>query len=494
MSQEEAWVGDLLEREREGKYLKTFLKNRYDFNKENSFVLNINAEWGYGKTYFLKNLAKEFKNDNHPVVFFDAWKNDFTKNPLLAFMAEMNSSLEQYFNVSSTAKSMFSKASTTLKALAVPVVSKFLTGMAADKLEVLLDAEVESHENTGIKDDEASDLEKEVSSVITKAAQKALVEHNAVKKSIETFKKEMTALIKYIDKNLSSKKLPMLVFIDELDRCRPDYAIELLENIKHIFDIQGIVFVIATDSQQLSHSINAVYGNDFASERYLKRFFHQEYNLAKPNSYLYSKFLLETRNIVSHQKYFSPLEQQLYTDSDIVIELFNRYCDFFQLGFRDREQVAIMLESIVLGWTYQEKIQLPYLLFLIILKQLSSELFKELNSLSKSQKKDFMTKNILTKLKVDYTISFPDYYDKESRGLENRPYSVLQFFHFYNDMLDITFEKFQSKIQRRLSQNIEQKILQSLRKEVNGYPDVNYIMTQHLNKYPALVLQAGQFS
>ena len=97
---EEVWINDLLERQKEGKYLKIFLKNRYNLNKESSFVLNINAEWGYGKTYFLRNLAKEFKSDKHPVVFFDAWKNDFTKNPLLSFMAEMNSSLEQYFNIS----------------------------------------------------------------------------------------------------------------------------------------------------------------------------------------------------------------------------------------------------------------------------------------------------------------------------------------------------------------------------------------------------------
>jgi len=58
----------------------------------------------------------------------------------------------------------------------------------------------------------------------------------------------------------------MFILIDELDRCRPTYAIELLENIKHLFDIEGLYFIIATDSTQLSYSINAVYGNKFASE------------------------------------------------------------------------------------------------------------------------------------------------------------------------------------------------------------------------------------
>jgi len=184
--------------------------------------------------------------------------------------------------------------------------------------------------------------------------------------------------------------------------------------------------VIATDSQQLSHSINAVYGNDFASERYLKRFFHQEYNLAKPDSYLFSNLLLETHNIKSNVKYFSPLNSQLYQDSNIVVELFNRYCDFFYLGFRDREQVALILESIVLGWTYQEKIQLQYLLFLIILKQVSSKLFKELQLLNKSEKINFFNMNILSKIEIDNTVSFNDY----NGGLENKSYSVQIFFLF----------------------------------------------------------------
>ncbi|MEL0615029.1 P-loop NTPase fold protein, partial [Marinomonas arenicola] len=49
------------------------------------------------------------------------------------------------------------------------------------------------------------------------------------------------------------------MFVDELDRCRPSYAVEMLESIKHIFDIKGIVFVVATDSEQLQHGVKAIY-------------------------------------------------------------------------------------------------------------------------------------------------------------------------------------------------------------------------------------------
>jgi predicted KAP-like P-loop ATPase len=60
--------------------------------------------------------------------------------------------------------------------------------------------------------------------------------------------------------------------VDELDRCRPDYAIRVLERIKHFFDISGIVFIIGMDRNQLCHSICGLYGERFNSSEYLKKF------------------------------------------------------------------------------------------------------------------------------------------------------------------------------------------------------------------------------
>ena len=74
-----------------------------------------------------------------------------------------------------------------------------------------------------------------------------------------------------------------MVLVDELDRCRPNYSIEMLEVIKHFFTTKNFVFVVATDSTQLQKSIKAVYGADFDSKQYLKRFFNREARLAPPD-------------------------------------------------------------------------------------------------------------------------------------------------------------------------------------------------------------------
>nr|WP_279504657.1 P-loop NTPase fold protein [Aeromonas veronii] len=67
--------------------------------------------------------------------------------------------------------------------------------------------------------------------------------------------------------------------IDELDRCRPSYAVEMLETIKHIFDIPKVVFVLATDTEQLQHAIKVIYGDGFDAQNYLGRFFMRRFNL-----------------------------------------------------------------------------------------------------------------------------------------------------------------------------------------------------------------------
>ncbi|WP_294329809.1 P-loop NTPase fold protein [uncultured Sphingomonas sp.] len=74
-------------------------------------------------------------------------------------------------------------------------------------------------------------------------------------------------------------KLPITIVIDELDRCRPTYAIKVLEELKHLFDVPGVAFVLGLHGQQLAHSVSAAYGAGFDSHSYLRRFFNRRYVL-----------------------------------------------------------------------------------------------------------------------------------------------------------------------------------------------------------------------
>ena len=61
--------------------------------------------------------------------------------------------------------------------------------------------------------------------------------------------------------------------IDELDRCNPHYSVLVLERIKHIFSVPGIVFILSVDKKQFGNAIRGYYGSDLIdANEYLRRF------------------------------------------------------------------------------------------------------------------------------------------------------------------------------------------------------------------------------
>ncbi|MBL0840763.1 P-loop NTPase fold protein [Pseudomonas mediterranea] len=252
-----AWSDDLFERKVRADFLSNYL------DEDICRVLNLDSPWGAGKTYFLKNWRFQLLSESsRPVVYFNAWENDFLGDPLLSLVSVIRDQLSAQGGKPSQIKGKVKEFTKRAGELAVAIAPSIIKAAAKkhlgeDFLEVL-DGEVTS---------EAA--EKFVENVLNKN-QEAL---NAV----DHFRTSLGELFKAASSNSEGK--PVYIFIDELDRCRPTYAIELLERVKHFFAIEGCRFVIATDTDQLAHSICAVYGAGFSSKRYLKRFFDSTFKL-----------------------------------------------------------------------------------------------------------------------------------------------------------------------------------------------------------------------
>ena len=104
----------------------------------------------------------------------------------------------------------------------------------------------------------------------------------------------------------------LIVAIDELDRCRPSYAVELLEVAKHLFSVDRIVFVLAVNLDQLAHSVRALYGSDFDAKGYLRRFVDVDFYLPDPDR---DAFIREQLRATEIADYFdkTPLGEKLRT-------------------------------------------------------------------------------------------------------------------------------------------------------------------------------------
>jgi KAP family P-loop domain len=362
MTEEDIWKGDLLGRKEEGKYLQRYIENLYKLDKKDqtSFVLNINSEWGHGKTWFLERFSKQLEV-NFPVVYFDAWKNDFTKDPLMSFVSVVCEELANKFAGDKTAVQQVTAIKNAAVKFIKPSLPVILAALAKHYIGLDFD-KLGGTKKDKKKLENISDVVSEITQIASSEAMNSFIKE---KNAIEEFTATLEALVNKIasGKSKTNLDLPICIIVDELDRCRPTYAIELLETVKHLFSVKGIFFVLATDTKQLAHSIRAVYGQGFNSPAYLKRFFYAEYALADPDYEHIAKYFLDQ----SPRLYdFLFLPESLHGKYGFN-GFFSRISRAFRLTIRDQEHVFKILESIVIA-SEKKDYHFIFLLFLICLK------------------------------------------------------------------------------------------------------------------------------
>ena len=235
----------------------------------NGFVLALNSEWGTGKTTFVKMWKQSLQDNGYQTMYINAWENDLIADPSVAILGELKK-LPNKKN-----KANFNK----VMAAGATILKNVLPDLAEAALKKCI----------GI--DGVADGVKNAVKSSTDLLYESVEEYWKKKEGIEEFKKQLGEYLRE-----GELKRPVVFIIDELDRCRPDYAVEFLEKIKHFFSVEGIVFVLALDKKQLGNSIKGFYGSDLIdSEEYLRRFIDIEYRLPEPEirnycSYLYDYF------------------------------------------------------------------------------------------------------------------------------------------------------------------------------------------------------------
>ncbi len=242
ISPEQPWSDDAMERAKVGVALTNLIRNQ-----SGPLAISLNGQWGTGKTFLLKRWQEALKSGNFACIYFNAWEDDFCDDPFVALIGQLSDSFEKdpYKEIVGTIK----KAAKFLLVKNIQGVLKFTGFTIPDDLpEQLADKTL-----------------------------KAYSEQRKNKEALKTSLQELSAKVK------ETTKSPLVFIIDELDRCRPTFAVELLERVKHVFDIDNMVFVFGVNRDELCSSIKSIYG-EIDADVYLRRFFDMEFQLPEANS------------------------------------------------------------------------------------------------------------------------------------------------------------------------------------------------------------------
>jgi KAP family P-loop domain-containing protein len=303
----------------------------------------IDGGWGTGKTEFCQKLIR-LMEQQHPdcqPVYIDAFRSDHSGEPLLALLAEIIKTCtpEDSDGQPSEKRKSFTNRIAKVAGFGIKTIFKAAMGHVlkqntddlAEELQQIMNDDQEARSVAETVTDTANIIANHTIDVTVEALLKEQIE---AEKNLETLKSCM--------KELAADK-PIILFIDELDRCRPDYAVDMLEVIKHVFDVENVKVVLVTNTKQLRAAINHRYGMEVDAQKYLDKFL--KYSFVLPDKVVAPFEMVQALVSVEYFK-------QLIRDGnlkgligqEITIKLISDLIERNDLSLRETERLVRFLE------------------------------------------------------------------------------------------------------------------------------------------------------
>lgn len=242
-----------------------------------NFCLALNGEWGSGKTFVMQMLEQKFcEHPEYIVIQYDAWKNNFYSDPLIAILYCLLDGIKGYISkMPEVAEQVKEGILTTLKSWGreTLVALKNCGGKAA-----LFGRAIEGITNILTTSEKLTNHQK-------------LAEFRSYQTLLEEVQSRLNEIIKLETKDKQQTKL--IVMVDEIDRCLPNEQLVVLERLHHLFGIDGCAVIVAMNQKSIAATVNTLYGiNGF---EYLRKFFDTSFKLEMKGDEYFKSLLIDFR-------------------------------------------------------------------------------------------------------------------------------------------------------------------------------------------------------
>lgn len=347
---------DLLQREQFGKSLSHLIARSTD-----ALVISLDGKWGEGKTTFVKMWQGLLKESGIPSIYIDAFQSDYTDDAFISIASAITSYVDQH--------SIETQNSYDFKEKAMKVGVRLLSwttkiGIKAATLGAIKESDIETLSDIG------SDIADDASQAITELVNARLSAHNKETELIRSFRDSLSSLPTKLIDNKSGR---LVVIIDELDRCKPSFAVEILEKIKHLFSVENVVFLLVMHKQQLEEAIRSVYGSNIDAHTYLQKFINIETAIPKRTNDKHDS------DVVTYSKKLLKLHEfTTYGSERSIIDVLTSLAHHFDLSLRQLEKVFTNL-AIIYSTLEESHLKIvPVIVFIAVIKVINPDLFNKL--------------------------------------------------------------------------------------------------------------------
>lgn len=333
-------------------------------------VIAVDGQWGSGKTTFLKMWAGELRKLGVPVIYFDAFAHDHFDDAFSAIADEIVALFEAKKKTSKPAvRKLIDRTARVGRALgrsALKIGAKAATLGALDAADL-----------KGVADAVTGDIADEASKLAEDVVEAYLKQHREQRSAFDQFHAALAELPELLSPEKSKgseapKAKPLVFIVDELDRCRPHFALQVLERIKHFFSVPNVHFVLGVHLDQLRNSVVAAYGSGINAQVYLEKFIHLTVHLVDASEHAHERNVGKYIAQLTIQFGFKGKSAETFDDAASLVR---NVAEMRGFSFRTIERILTNL-VLVIQFTLDRQMRIPPILAgLCILKVTDPALF-----------------------------------------------------------------------------------------------------------------------
>ena len=303
-------------------------------NTKKTASVALNGQWGCGKSFVLDMLEEKLSvfhssqqdiNGKYFVFRYNCWQYDYYEEPIMAIVSSLYDTLNKYEWLKDEKHQEYVDKFFAISRVGLELARQ----LTLNKLNVDLEELKKAYEG--------------------KVEKQEFDKYFTLNEAIEEYKCVLGEV---------AKERPVLIIVDELDRCLPEYAIKVLERLHHIFyGVENVIVLMAYDEDQIEYTVEEIFGKETDVNNYLRKFVDYKLNLDKgsSNQTFFEKFsfYFDRFNITNEDQLFE-LVRNIFVDTDIrkiekCIERVNLIDTISDLPVRNETICAAELIYVALG-------------------------------------------------------------------------------------------------------------------------------------------------